>query len=197
MRENGVAVETAKRERAMAAVRELITYLGEDPDRDELRDTPRRVVDFYDELRNGPELFTATTFPSHGFGDLVVVRDIPLFSLCEHHILPWFGRATVGYIPNGRLLGLSKLPRIVYEIQSRLTTQERVTHEVAEAVAAATSSDAVAVTTIAVHSCITVRGVKAHGSSTVASAMFGQFRTNTALRQEFLQLIGPTSALMP
>jgi GTP cyclohydrolase IA len=198
MRENGTTkVDAAKRERAMDAVRELISYLGDDPERDELRDTPRRVVDFYDELRTGPDPFTATTFPSHGFGDLVVVRDIPLFSLCEHHMLPWFGRATVGYIPNGRLLGLSKLPRIVYEIQSHLTTQESVTHQVAEAVTAATHSDAVAVTTIAVHSCVTVRGAKAHGSSTVASAMFGQFRTNMALRSEFLQLIGPTGGLMP
>src|SRR5690349_3678311 len=105
MRVNGATATTPEdRARALAAIRELITYLGDDPDREELLDTPRRVIDFYDELRNGPETFTATTFPSHGYGDLVVVRDIPLYSLCEHHMLPWSGKATVGYIPNGKLL---------------------------------------------------------------------------------------------
>ena len=188
------------------AIRILILHMGDDPERSELIATPRRVREALKELSK-PHEFEMTTFESHGYNDLVIVRDIPLYSLCEHHFMVWEGSCTIGYIPalnwnkaalvgntfvgrEGRILGLSKLARTVARMQAGLTTQERVTHDIAEEIANAISPEGVAVVTVASHSCMTARGVRAHGTSTVASCMLGSFRDQAPLRQEFLALAG-------
>lgn len=185
-----------RRQAALDAVRILIEYLGENPDAGDLVETPRRVVDMFDELLNKhAEPFDASTFELAHYNDLVIVRDIPIHSLCRHHLLPWHGVAHVAYLPEGRVLGLSKFARIVQKIQAGLTIQEQVTHDVAVAVQQAASPDpvnqpiAVAVVTEAQHTCMINRGARAIGSNTMASTMLGAFRTNATLRAEFLQLL--------
>lgn len=170
------------------AVIRLIEYLGDDPTRDGLLETPRRFLKFLDEQRIG-ETYEATTFKSD-ITDLQVENGIPFGALCEHHILPYFGKASVGYIPSGKLLGLSKLVRITAEQCQGLTMQEVMTAQVASAVQNAAGTEDVAVITTAQHTCMLIRGVKAYGASMSSSAMLGKFRDFPALRAEFMALAG-------
>lgn len=171
------------------AVRRLIEHAGDDPTRPGLIETPKRVLAFLDELREGGATeVDAKTFESQS-DDLLVVTGIPLASLCEHHMLPYYGTAAVGYIPAGRLLGLSKIARIVQQVASGLTVQEDLTRCIAERVIEASDSPNVAVVTQASHSCMIARGVRAVGSETLASAMLGQFREDQSLRAEALTLL--------
>lgn len=172
------------------AVRRLIEFLGDDPSRPGVVDTPKRVLRFLDELRTVRENeHNLTTFTSL-VNDLVVIRDIPLFSLCEHHMLPYFGRAHVGYLPGGKILGLSKVARIVGKRAAGLTVQEELSAAIADDVKRASGSEDVAVVTQAVHTCMVMRGARAVGSETIASAMTGSFRTDQMLRSEFMSFIG-------
>lgn len=177
------------------AVSRLIEYLGDDPTRDELLETPARVLRFYDELRTASEQeITATTFDSTT-KDLVVISGIPFASLCEHHMLPFFGEAAIGYIPNGYILGLSKPARAVQQAAAALTVQEHLTAQVAEQISEWAKSPNVGVVTTAVHSCMVIRGVKAVGSRTSSSAMLGSFRTAPELRAEFFSVVEGASRL--
>ncbi len=168
------------------AVTRLIEYLGEDPNRASLKLTPERVLRFYDELREGQEV-NVTTFESN-VSDLVIVKGISFASLCEHHMLPYWGTATVGYLPDGKILGLSKVPRLVAVCASGLTVQEELSANIAHSVSESANTDNVAVVTKAEHSCMLIRGVKAYGSETVASAMLGEFKESPELRAEFMEL---------
>jgi GTP cyclohydrolase I len=179
--------------RAQAAVRELLLAVGEDPDRDGLRDTPARMARAYVEmlagLRQRPEDVLSTTFDI-GHDELVLVKDIGLWSLCEHHLLPFIGVAHVGYVPaeDGRITGLSKLARLVEVYARRPQVQERLTAQVADALNRVLSPRGVIVVVEAEHLCMSMRGVRAAGSRTVTSAMRGQLR-DAATRAEALALI--------
>jgi GTP cyclohydrolase I len=180
-------------ERAQAAVRELLLAVGEDPDRDGLRDTPARMARSYSELlagmRQRPEDVLRTTFDI-GHDELVLVKDIGVWSLCEHHLLPFIGVAHVGYVPSedGRITGLSKLARLVDVYARRPQVQERLTAQVADALNRILHPRGVIVVVEADHLCMSMRGVRAAGSRTVTSAMRGQLR-DPATRAEALALI--------
>lgn len=173
------------------AVTRLIEYVGDDPTRPGLRDTPARVLRFLDEIREqGKQEVDAVLFDSGEYEDLLVVRNIPLTSLCEHHIMLMTGEVSIGYIPNGgKVLGLSKLARIAGVASARLTLQETLTRDIAKRIAEAAASEDVAVITRISHSCMVSRGVRSLGSDVVVSSMHGVFRESSALRQEFLELI--------
>jgi GTP cyclohydrolase I len=177
--------------RAEMAVRELLAALGEDPDRDGLRATPARVARMYAELLVGndeaPSEHLSPTFEA-GHDELVLVRDIRLYSLCEHHMLPWFGRAHVAYIPNadGRVIGLSKLARLVDGYARRLQVQERLTTQVADSLVSALEPRGALVVLEAEHMCMSMRGVHAPGATTVTSAVRGHFLTSIAARAEVM-----------
>lgn len=172
------------------SVQRLIEYLGDDPTRPGLVDTPRRVLGYLDELkaRRNAEV-TATVFEMEQYDDLVVVRNIPFSSLCEHHMLPYHGTVDVGYLSSGTVLGLSKIPRAVDVIASGLTIQEGLTTMLAHAVSDMSKSEDIAVVSRATHTCVTMRGPRAPGTEMVASTMLGKFREGS-LRAEFLSLIG-------
>jgi len=180
-------------ERAVRAVRELLLALGEDPDRDGIRETPARVARAYRELFAGlwqrPEDVLTTTFDLN-HDELVLVKDIPMVSACEHHLLPFTGVAHVGYIPgeHGRITGLSKLARLVEVYARRLQIQERLTTEVADAMVEILDPRGVIVVIEAEHTCMTTRGVRKPGSKTVTSAVRGQLR-NPATRAEAMSLV--------
>lgn len=177
---------------AETAVRDLLVSLGEDPDRDGLVDTPARVVRALRELTMGsyedPADILSTTF-AVDCDELVVVRDIPFASLCEHHLLPFTGTATVGYLPGERVVGLSKIARLVACFARRLQVQERMTVEIAEAMLTNLNPRGVGVVVEARHSCMSVRGVRSSGSM-VTSSLLGRLRTNPSARAEFLNLRG-------
>ena len=177
------------------AVRRLIEYVGSDLTRPSLQDTPSRYLRFLDELREAGTAEIATNTFESSVGDLIVTARIPFASLCEHHMLPYWGEASVGYIPHGRLIGLSKTARILAKHAAGLTVQEHLTHAVAKHVAEAASTSDVAVVTTAVHTCMVVRGVRAIGSRTSASAMLGMFRESPALRAEFFAVVEGASRL--
>jgi GTP cyclohydrolase I len=187
-------VQKPTREEAEAAVRTLIAWAGDDPDREGLADTPRRVVkayqDFYAGYGENPNEELARVFTEvEGYADMVVVRDIIFFSHCEHHMAPFSGKAHVGYYPREGVVGLSKLARIVDMFSRRLQTQEALTAQIAEAIEEGLRSRGVAVMIEAEHSCMTMRGVKKHGASTVTTQFTGVFRDpNERLR--FLTLVG-------
>lgn len=185
----------ADRERIAAAVREILIAVGEDPDRDGLVKTPARVARMYEELFAGlvgePDDYLATTF-EHAHDEMIVVRDIPFYSLCEHHLLPFFGRAAVGYIPNERIVGLSKLARVVEHLARRPQVQERLTCQVADSIEQVLEPVGVAVTIEAEHTCMTMRGVKKPGSRMVTSVTRGAFRDNPATRAEFFDAVQRT-----
>jgi GTP cyclohydrolase IA len=196
------AVETAARtadatepvgvdlERAADAARELLAALGEDPQRDGLRDTPRRVAKAYAELLT-PQPFSPTTFPNdEGYDELVVAREIPFNSLCEHHMLPFCGVAHVGYLPGERIVGLSKLGRVVELFARRLQVQERLTAQVAAWIDDHLDPKGVGVVIEAEHLCMSLRGVLKPGTVTVTSALRGLVRDDPRTRQEFLALAG-------
>jgi len=173
---------------AADAVRALLVALGQDPSADALRDTPRRVAASYAELLT-PPAFDLTTFPNdEGYDELVVARDIPFSSLCEHHLLPFVGVAHVAYIPGDRILGLSKLARVVELFARRLQVQERLTKQVATWLRDQLSPKGVGVVLEAEHMCMTIRGVRATGTHTVTSALYGRLRDDPRTRGEFLAL---------
>ena len=180
--------------RVEAAVRELLIGIGEDPDREGLRETPARVSRAYREtvagLGQDPASVLATVF-DEGHDEMVLVRDITMVSLCEHHLLPFYGKAHVGYIPNarGQITGLSKLARLVDVFARRPQVQERLTTQIAEALEEALDPRGVIVVIEAEHLCMSMRGIRKPGSSTVTSAVRGLFRDNAATRAEALDFI--------
>lgn len=177
---------------AEAAVRTLLVALGQDPDAEHLRQTPRRVTAAYAELLT-PQEFELTTFPNdEQYDELVLARDIPFQSLCEHHLLPFHGVAHVGYLPDRRIVGLSKLARVVESFARGLQVQERLTKRVADCLHENLRPKGVGVVIEAEHQCMSLRGVRAHGSRTLTSAMQGQLRSDAAARQEFFALTHTT-----
>jgi GTP cyclohydrolase IA len=178
------------REAASRAVADLLVALGRDPDDEHLADTPRRVADAYAELLT-PRSFNLTTFPNdEGYDELVVARDIPFHTLCEHHLLPFAGVAHVGYLPGARILGLSKLARVVELFARDLQVQERLTKQVADWLQDRLAPKGVGVVLEAEHMCMSLRGVEAHGSRTVTSALHGLLRQDPRSRAEFFSLAG-------
>src|SRR3954467_4611390 len=181
-------------DRAAAAVRELLIAIGEDPEREGLRDTPTRVARAYAELTMGmhqrPEDVLTTTFDI-GHDEMVLVRDIELWSMCEHHLVPFTGVAHVGYIPdeNGKITGLSKLARLVDVFAKRPQVQERLTTQVADALMELLEARGVIVVIEAEHLCMTMRGVRKAGARTITSAVRGSFRSNATTRAEAMALI--------
>jgi GTP cyclohydrolase I len=177
-------------ERAEHAARELLEALGADPETEGLRDTPRRVAAAYAELLT-PEPFDMTTFPNEeGYDELVVVRDIPFHSLCMHHLLPFHGTATVAYIPGERIIGLSKLARVVDLFARDLQVQERLTTQVAGWLQRQLQPKGVGVVLEAEHMCMSLRGVQKSGARTLTSALHGLVREDIRTRGEFLALAG-------
>jgi GTP cyclohydrolase I len=174
------------------AVREILAAVGEDPNREGLLETPARVARMYAELFSGlhdePRVHLQKVF-TEKYDEVVVVRDISFNSMCEHHLLPFMGKAHIGYIPNGKVLGLSKLARVVESISHRPQVQERMTEEIASLMESELDAKAVGVVVEATHSCMTMRGVRKPGSLCVTSAMKGLFRTNPSSRAEIMQLI--------
>jgi GTP cyclohydrolase I len=173
-------------------VREIIDAIGEDPQREGLADTPRRIADMYAELFAGlcqePREVLAHGF-SEGTEDMVILRDIPFYSLCEHHFLPFYGSAHVGYIPNGRLVGISKIARALDILAKRPQVQERLTRQMADAILEALNADGVAVVLEAEHLCLSMRGARKPGSRVVTSAVRGPFAKGSVGRGEFLALV--------
>jgi len=183
-------VEGAKRH-----VRGMLRFLGEDPNREGLRDTPARVVRALGEHFSGyaqnPESYLAKTFTEvEGYDELVLVSDIEVFSHCEHHMVPFVGKAHVGYIPNGRVVGLSKLARVVDVFAKRLQVQEKLTKQIADAIQVHLKPQGVAVVVQCQHFCMCYRGVKKPGSWTTTSKLHGLFLADPAARMELLTLIG-------
>ncbi|WP_306999480.1 GTP cyclohydrolase I FolE [Amycolatopsis thermophila] len=175
---------------AERAVRDLLVALGKDPTSEHLADTPRRVAKSYAELLN-PREFQLTTFPNdEAYDELVVAKRIPVWSLCEHHMLPFHGVAHVGYLPGDRILGLSKLARVVELFARDLQVQERLTQQVADWLQEHLAPKGVGVVIEAEHLCMSLRGVQVAGSRTVTSAVHGLLREDRATRQEFFALTG-------
>jgi GTP cyclohydrolase I len=182
-----LAAEPLTAERAAA---DFLLALGVDLDDESRRDTPRRMARMYEELLT-PEPFDATTFPNDaGYDELVVARDIPFHSLCEHHLLPFSGVAHVGYLPGERIIGLSKLARVVDHFARALQVQERLTTQVAGWLQRELAPKGVGVVLEAEHQCMTIRGVQKPGSTTVTSALHGLVRDDSRTRAEFLALAG-------
>lgn len=176
---------------AQRAAAELLAALGADLDSDGLRETPRRMVDAYLELLT-PQPFQPTTFANEdGYDELVVVRAIPFHSLCMHHVLPFHGLAHVAYLPGERIVGLSKLARVVEMFARDLQVQERLTTQVADWIQAELQPKGVGVVLEAEHLCMSLRGVQKFGATTVTSALQGQVRDDPRTRQEFLALVKP------
>jgi GTP cyclohydrolase IA len=175
------------------SARRILAALGEDVEREGLKATPRRVARAWMDLTDGYDadiqaLVRGALYEQAG-NDPVIVRDIPFYSLCEHHLLPMFGRCHIGYVPSGRVIGLSKLPRIVDVFAHRLQLQERMTRELAEAVEDLTGATGVAVVMEARHLCVEMRGVEKAASETVTSCMLGSYLNDTQLRAEFMNLV--------
>lgn len=173
--------------------RALLEHLGEDPAREGLRETPGRVARAFRFLTSGyaqsPETVVRGAVFEEDCNEMVVVRDIEFYSLCEHHVLPFFGKAHVGYLPRKRLIGLSKVARIVDVFARRLQVQERMTNQIADALVETLDPHGVAVVVDASHFCMMMRGVQKQNSSAVTSAMRGSFQTTTRTRAEFMELI--------
>ena len=180
-------------------VGDLLHAIGEDPSRPGLRETPRRVSSAYEELVSGytsdPIKIINNAIFEMEYDDMVVVSDIQFYSLCEHHLLPFVGRAHVAYIPDGKIIGLSKIPRIVDMFSRRLQVQERLTQQIADFLDVILQPRGVAVMMRGQHMCSMIRGVKKHESSFSTSAMLGEFRCDRALRQELLLQIGQSRSL--
>jgi len=181
-----------------SAVLQILTAVGEDPNREGLQKTPARVSRMYAELLEGyrvdPESLINGAIFNVQYDEMVIVRDIEFYSLCEHHMLPFIGRAHVAYIPNGKVLGLSKIPRVVDMYARRLQVQERLTRQIADFLRDLLKPQGVAVVVEAMHLCSMMRGVKKHDARMVTSAMHGAFRSNLATREEFLQNIARGSS---
>jgi GTP cyclohydrolase I len=179
---------------AEAAVRTLIEWAGDDPDREGLLETPARVAKAYRELFSGyeadPRAYLEKTFEEvGGYDELVVLTDIRVVSFCEHHMLPFLGRAHVGYLPRNRVVGISKLARVVNGFARRLQIQEKLTSQVAEAIQDILQPKGVGVVVQSEHSCMTMRGVNTPGSLLTTSTLLGEVRDDPRTRQEFLELV--------
>jgi GTP cyclohydrolase I len=195
---DGVHAPEVDQERIAAAVAEILAAIGEDPTRDGLLDTPHRVARMYAEICSGlhedPARHLATTFEAN-HDEMVMVRDIPLYSLCEHHLIPFLGTAHVAYIPNssGNVTGLSKIARLVDGFAKRPQVQERLTKQVADSLEEMLKPRGVLVVIEAEHLCMSMRGVRKAGSSTVTSSVTGIFRENVATRAEAMRFLGRNS----
>ncbi|ACG79527.1 GTP cyclohydrolase I [Phenylobacterium zucineum HLK1] len=179
---------------ALAAVRTLIEWAGDDPDREGLLDTPRRVVKSYKELFAGyetdPREYLQRTFDEvGGYDELVILKDIRVVSFCEHHMLPFLGKAHVGYLPRNRVVGISKLARVVHGFARRLQIQEKLTAEIAEAIQDILQPKGVGVVIVSEHSCMTMRGVNTPGSRLTTSHLLGEVRDDPRTRTEFFELV--------
>jgi GTP cyclohydrolase I len=193
-------LERPSREESEAAVRTLIRWAGDDPDREGLRATPRRVVRAFEEWFAGyqqdpRELLSRTFSEVAGYDEMVVLRNVGFESHCEHHIAPIIGRVHIGYLPTKRVVGISKLARLIEVYAKRLQIQERLTAEIAHALNTVLRPQGVGVVVEATHECMTTRGVHKSDVTMVTSEMLGVFRTNSETRNEFLAAIGPARAL--
>ena len=179
-------------ERIKKAVREILLAVGEDVEREGLKDTPDRVARMYAELLGGmreePEKHLRSIF-TETYEEIVLLRDIPFYSICEHHMMPFIGVAHVAYLPSGKVLGVSKLARIVDSFARRLQTQERLTYQIADFLKTNLKSQGVAVVLEASHSCMTIRGIKKPGSTMVTSALRGIFKRDPKSRSEIMTLM--------
>jgi GTP cyclohydrolase I len=183
------------REEAEAAIRTLLLWAGDDPDREGLRDTPARVARAYEEWFAGynedPEAYLARTFEEvDGYDEMIVLKDIRFESHCEHHLAPIIGRVHVGYLPNNKVVGISKLARVVEAFARRLQVQEKMNAQIAHCIQTVLEPKGVGVVIEASHQCMTTRGVHKAGVSMVTSMMLGEFRENALTRREFLHVIG-------
>jgi GTP cyclohydrolase IA len=173
--------------------REILVRIGEDPEREGLARTPERVATAIAQLTRGyrdcPQKLLRSALFTVNYDEMVIVKDIEMFSLCEHHMLPFFGKVHVAYIPNGKVIGLSKIPRLVDVFARRLQVQERMTTEIAESIQSIVQPQGVGVVVEARHLCMMMRGVEKQHSATVTSAMLGVFREEQQTREEFLSLI--------
>jgi len=182
-----------KQSRMESLVSSMLEEIGEDPRREGLMRTPRRVAKAYQFLTSGykkdiHKVLNGAIFPEK-YSEMVIVKDIDFFSMCEHHLLPFYGKAHVAYIPNGKILGLSKIPRVVEVFARRLQIQERLTQQIAETLYEALTPDGVGVVIEARHMCMMMRGVEKQNSLATTSSMLGVFRDDVKTRQEFLALI--------
>ena len=190
------------KEKVEKAIYTILQEIGENPEREGLKETPKRVARMYEEIYSGTTksneeliLELNKTFAesdkddAEKFGDMVIVKDIPFYSTCEHHLVPFFGKAHVGYIPNKKVIGLSKIARLVEAIARRPQVQERITKDVADCIEKMLDPIGVIVVMQAEHLCMSMRGVKKPGTKTVTSAARGAFKEDQATRMEFLQLI--------
>lgn len=186
-------IKRPSREQALEAVRTLLAWAGDDPDREGLKDTPKRVVDAYAEWFDGYDADAAKelsrTFEDvQGYDDMVLLRDIEVESHCEHHMAPFLGKAYVAYIPNEKVVGISKLARVVEIYARRLQTQEVLTNQIAEAIESNLQPQGVAILIDAEHQCMTTRGVHHRHVSTITTRFTGVFKSDTALKDRFLKL---------
>jgi GTP cyclohydrolase I len=189
------------RDEAERAIRTLLRWAGDDPSREGLRDTPARVAKAYEEWFSGydvdPEEFLQRTFEEvEGYDDMIVLKDIRFESHCEHHLAPIIGRAHVGYLPTSKVVGISKLARVVEAFARRLQVQEKMNAQIAHCIQKVLEPKGVAVVIEATHQCMTTRGVHKTGVTMVTSAMYGAFRENDVTRREFLSVIGNPSSKM-
>jgi GTP cyclohydrolase I len=194
-------VNRPSREEAEEAVRTLLRWAGDDPKREGLIDTPKRVVKAYEDWFSGyqedPEEYLKRTFEEvEGYDDMIVLKDIRFESHCEHHLAPIIGRAHVGYMPNKRVVGISKLARVVDTFARRFQVQETMNAQIAECIQRVLDPKGVAVVIEATHQCMTTRGVHKPGVTMVTSTVHGAFRTNPSTRREFLHVIGNPTARM-
>ena len=174
------------------AVHEILIAIGEDPSREGIKETPRRIAEMYAEVFSGMKEYPREVLSvgfEEGHNEMVILKDIPFYSMCEHHLLPFYGMVHIGYIPKGRVVGASKLGRVVEILAKRPQLQERLTTQIADTIVEALQPQGVAVVIEAEHLCMTMRGVKKPGSNIVTSAMRGSFRTRAVTRAEFLSLI--------
>ncbi len=190
-RDNGEAV-AIDQGRIEAAIREILLAVGEDPDREGLQETPARVARMYKELFAGlkqdARVHLAKTF-TQKYDEMVLVKDIGFSSMCEHHLLPFMGKAHIGYLPQGKVVGLSKLARVVEVLSKRPQVQERMTEELADLLMQELDAGGVGVVLEATHTCMTIRGVRKPGSLCTTSAMRGMFQTNPSTRAEMMALV--------
>ncbi len=184
----------AKKKNTSQLIRELLGNIGEDPSRQGLLKTPSRVDASFKYLTSGykkniKDVINSALFDEE-YDEMVVMKDIDIYSLCEHHLLPFYGKCHIAYIPNGRIVGLSKLPRIVDVFARRLQVQERLTHQIADCLLEALKPHGVAVVIEAFHLCMAMRGVEKQNATCVTSSMLGVFRSDRGTRMEFMNLIG-------
>jgi GTP cyclohydrolase I len=196
-----IKVTKPTRAEAEAAIRTMLRWAGDDPDREGLRETPERVVKAFEEWFSGygqdPEAYMRRTFEEvEGYDNMIVLKDIRFESHCEHHLAPIIGRAHVGYLPTHKVVGISKLARVVETYARRLQVQEKMSAQIANTIQRVLEPKGVAVVIEATHQCMTTRGVHKTGVSMVTSTMLGDFRTNEITRGEFLSVIGNPSSSM-